>query len=88
MIKTCISFVLAPIAPDKAHFLAPNSTFVSLNLHSWQANECPVLYFIVQYREHDARQWQLISGEIPPETGILIISDINPGAYKITRIFQ
>ena len=36
------------------------------------SNGCSILYFIVQYREHSAKQWQLVSGEIPAETGVLV----------------
>lgn len=73
--------LIAPVAPEKSIFLIPNITFVALNLHTWYSNNCPLLYFDIQYKEHGQREWMLVSNNIPSNTGTLLISDINPSTW-------
>lgn len=40
------------------HFLNVNATAATLHLPTWQDNECPILYFVVEY-QRDAEEWLL-----------------------------
>ncbi|XP_073841216.1 cell adhesion molecule Dscam2-like [Musca autumnalis] len=40
----------SPGVPSTTTLIAPNSTSVSIRLHTWPDNGCPMLYFVLQYR--------------------------------------
>lgn len=48
-----------PGVPSASSFITPNSTTVTLRLHLWPDNGCPILYFILQYRKASESQWTL-----------------------------
>ncbi|KAL1516797.1 hypothetical protein ABEB36_000653 [Hypothenemus hampei] len=56
-----------PGVPAAASFVAPNSTSVSLKLHVWPDNGCPILYFVLQYRKALDSQWTLVSNALKPQ---------------------
>ncbi|ERL93382.1 hypothetical protein D910_10674, partial [Dendroctonus ponderosae] len=56
-----------PGVPQAASFIAPNSTSVSLRLHVWPDNGCPILYFVLQYRKALESQWTLVSNALKPQ---------------------
>ncbi|XP_050300550.1 cell adhesion molecule Dscam2 isoform X1 [Anthonomus grandis grandis] len=57
----------APGVPPAASFIGPNSTSVSLRLHVWPDNGCPILYFVLQYRKALESQWTLVSNALKPQ---------------------
>ncbi|XP_066139979.1 cell adhesion molecule Dscam2 isoform X2 [Euwallacea fornicatus] len=56
-----------PGVPPAASFVSPNSTSVSLRLHVWPDNGCPILYFVLQYRKTSESQWTLVSNALKPQ---------------------
>ncbi|XP_023213824.1 Down syndrome cell adhesion molecule-like protein Dscam2 [Centruroides sculpturatus] len=68
----------APVAPDKYSFLSINSTYVILYLSAWQNGGCPILSFIVQYKQQSDSEWFLVSNNVLPERGVLMLPDLNP----------
>ena len=40
-----------PIVPAPTAFLHPSNDSVRLDLHLWNSEECPVSYFVVEYRK-------------------------------------
>ncbi|XP_076273021.1 Down syndrome cell adhesion molecule 2 isoform X3 [Rhynchophorus ferrugineus] len=56
-----------PGVPPAASFINPNSTSVTLRLHVWPDNGCPILYFVLQYRKASESQWTLVSNALKPQ---------------------
>ncbi|CAH0547661.1 unnamed protein product [Brassicogethes aeneus] len=56
-----------PGVPPAPTFITPNSTSVTLRLHVWPDNGCPILYFILQYRKASESQWTLVSNALKPQ---------------------
>lgn len=46
-----------PGIPQRSIFISPNSTFVLLNLHVWPDNGCPILHFVIKYRQQNDIDW-------------------------------
>lgn len=46
-----------PGIPQRSIFISPNSSFVLLNLHVWPDNGCPILYFVIKYRQQNDIDW-------------------------------
>lgn len=52
----------APGVPTGHQLISPNSSSVTIRLHAWPDNGCPILFFVLQYRSitHDGdNQWTL-----------------------------
>ncbi|XP_030767446.1 Down syndrome cell adhesion molecule-like protein Dscam2 [Sitophilus oryzae] len=56
-----------PGVPPALSFISPNSTSVTLRLHVWPDNGCPILYFVLQYRKATDSQWTLVSNALKPQ---------------------
>lgn len=46
-----------PGVPQRSNFIYQNSTYVLLNLNVWPDNGCPILYFVIKYRQHNDIEW-------------------------------
>ena len=68
-------------APTLNALLASNSTFALLRLNSWLEQQCPISYFVVQYKVHSQSDWIMLSNNIIPEQGQIIISDLIPATW-------
>ncbi|CAH1132457.1 unnamed protein product [Ceutorhynchus assimilis] len=56
-----------PGVPPAASFIGPNSTSVTLRLHVWPDNGCPIIHFVLQYRKALESQWTLVSNALKPQ---------------------
>ncbi|XP_067138886.1 cell adhesion molecule Dscam1-like isoform X1 [Centruroides vittatus] len=70
-----------PVAPDKSSLLVVNSTFLQVRLSSWNDGGCPILFFVVQYKSQQQKEWILLSNNIVPEQHSVTISDLNSGTW-------
>lgn len=57
-LKTATTKGGKPGAAPQAQFLHLNATAATLHLPAWQDNDCPILYFVVEYRR-DSEDWVL-----------------------------
>ena len=73
--------ITAPVAPDKHSFLVINSTFVTLRLDAWHSGGCPISYFEVKHKLLSDAEWFLVSNNVLPETGKLLLSELQPGTW-------
>lgn len=71
----------APSAPLIETLLTSNSTFAQLRLNSWTEHQCPITYFVVQYKIHALPDWIMVSNNIIPEQGQIIVSDLIPATW-------
>lgn len=58
-----------------------NSTFVTLRLDAWHSGGCPISYFEVKHKHLSDAEWFLVSNNVLPETGKLLLSELLPGTW-------
>ncbi|XP_022250923.1 Down syndrome cell adhesion molecule homolog, partial [Limulus polyphemus] len=69
----------APVSPHKRTFLIINSTFVNLNLGSWEDGGCPIQYFSVRYRPTFQHVWNTVASRVMALQKHLDIGHLTPG---------
>ncbi|XP_049818857.1 Down syndrome cell adhesion molecule-like protein Dscam2 isoform X3 [Aethina tumida] len=74
-----------PGVPSASSFITPNSTTVTLRLHLWPDNGCPILYFILQYRKASESQWTLVSNALKPQRKTSI-TGLTPAAQYVVKL--
>lgn len=82
-LPSCHPMILlaVPSAPPFDSLVSSNSTHASLHLSAWSDNGCPILYFVVQYKEHFLSDWIMLSNNIIPEQNKVFISDLVPSTW-------
>jgi hypothetical protein len=70
-----------PSAPPLDSLIKNNSTTAIVDLTSWSDNGCPIMYFVVQYKEHFLSDWIMLSNNIIPEQFKVYISDLIPSTW-------
>ncbi|XP_024084690.1 Down syndrome cell adhesion molecule-like protein Dscam2 [Cimex lectularius] len=71
-----------PGVPSPSTFLQANSTSVILKLQVWPDNGCPILSFVVRYKNVNDLEWILVSNNVKPQkkftvTGLLSATEYN-----------
>ena len=41
-----------------------NMTSITLHLYGWEDGGCPIVYFVIEYREHHQNTWRVVSSNI------------------------
>ena len=60
--------------------ILPNSTWIHLNLTSWDDGGCPISSFVIEYQlEEDMDDWYLVSNNVKQGTELFPIYDLQPG---------
>lgn len=75
-----------PGIPLPAALLAPNSTSILLRLHEWPDNGCPMLYFVLKYRDissNSDNEWILISNALKPQRRFTISGLLPSTLYQL-----
>uniref|UniRef100_A0A1I8MHL2 Uncharacterized protein n=1 Tax=Musca domestica TaxID=7370 RepID=A0A1I8MHL2_MUSDO len=78
----------SPGVPSTTTLIAPNSTSVSIRLHTWPDNGCPMLYFVLQYRpvtDAPEKDWILVSNALKPQRRFTI-SGLQPSTLYQLRM--
>ncbi|RWS31341.1 cell adhesion molecule-like protein [Leptotrombidium deliense] len=70
-----------PSAPTLDSLIGINSTFVFLRLSAWKDNGCPIISFVVQYKINAHLNWIMLSNNIIPEQGHILIPDLVPATW-------
>ncbi|XP_047108457.1 Down syndrome cell adhesion molecule-like protein 1 homolog isoform X1 [Schistocerca piceifrons] len=68
----------APIAPTKEDLLATNSTFIQLNVGTWNTGGCPITTLVVEYKLKTGTKWILVSNNLKYTEEKFSILDLNP----------
>ncbi|XP_034252481.1 Down syndrome cell adhesion molecule-like protein Dscam2 [Thrips palmi] len=71
-----------PGAAAPQQFLNVNATAATLHLPAWQDNECPILYFVVEY-QRDADAWLLVSNNALPTQRLSIAPLVSRSRYTV-----
>ncbi|CAN7938658.1 unnamed protein product, partial [Ixodes hexagonus] len=71
----------APVAPPSDAFVSANVSSASVQLRAWSDGGCPIRHFVVQYKQHSARDWIMLSNYIVPDQQVVHLSDLSPGTW-------
>ena len=63
-----------PAGPSDTELLALNTSWVGLQLGTWSDGECPISSFVVEYCRAGAGDWLLVSNNVVPHSGQVILS--------------
>uniref|UniRef100_T1IT69 Down syndrome cell adhesion molecule-like protein Dscam2 n=1 Tax=Strigamia maritima TaxID=126957 RepID=T1IT69_STRMM len=75
-----------PLSPSKQNLIDEGSTFVNLNLNSWQIDNCPIKYFVLEYKSKVENQWQLYSDDVENDKRKILLSDLKPATWYNLRM--
>uniref|UniRef100_T1JD47 Down syndrome cell adhesion molecule-like protein Dscam2 n=1 Tax=Strigamia maritima TaxID=126957 RepID=T1JD47_STRMM len=67
-----------PNVPPMETVIEPGVTSVTLNLYAWKNKECPIQYFVVEYKLQMSSDWSFVSNNIKPEQRKLVIPGLIP----------
>ncbi|XP_047103570.1 Down syndrome cell adhesion molecule-like protein Dscam2 [Schistocerca piceifrons] len=76
----------APLAPSISDLIQVNSSFILLNLTSWDDGDCPITSIVIEYRQKNDNSWTLVSNNIKKEQSEFLILDLNPGTWYTLRV--
>ncbi|GAB6026763.1 Down syndrome cell adhesion molecule-like protein 1 [Chamberlinius hualienensis] len=75
----------APTAPDKSSFIRVGTTSVTLYLTKWHSGDCPILYFVVQYKSKGNPDYRLVSNNVLLQFEF-IIPDLSPATWHMLQV--
>ncbi|GFG29264.1 hypothetical protein Cfor_07941 [Coptotermes formosanus] len=76
-----------PVKPKQSQMITVNSTVLTIWLDSWGDGGCPVLYFIIEYRDmHRSSDWLLVSNNVQPTERAYSILDLVPATKYHLRV--
>ncbi|XP_046662354.1 Down syndrome cell adhesion molecule-like protein Dscam2 isoform X5 [Homalodisca vitripennis] len=76
----------APVMPKASQLLTVNSTAVTVWLDAWGDGGCPILYFIVEYREEARGDWTLVSNHVQPTERVHSIGSLAPATRYYLKV--
>ncbi|KAF8796641.1 Down syndrome cell adhesion molecule-like [Argiope bruennichi] len=71
----------APIAPSEQSFITRNATTFILRLSAWKSGGCPILFFVIQYKQQRQLDWNVLSPRIEPEEEYAKITNLTPSTW-------
>ncbi|XP_022236069.1 Down syndrome cell adhesion molecule-like protein Dscam2 [Limulus polyphemus] len=71
----------APQAPEKHSLLSVNATYIVIHLTAWWSGGCPILHFIIQYKQRESQEWVLLSNSILLNQKSISITDLLPATW-------
>ena len=74
-----------PTVPDARRFLEVSAGSVTLHLNAWQAGGCPIIYFVVEYKPKNQKDWTLVSNSVKPG-GNFVVLDLNPATWYNLKV--
>ncbi|XP_049771830.1 Down syndrome cell adhesion molecule-like protein Dscam2 [Schistocerca cancellata] len=76
----------APVAPKNSDLIKVNSSFILLNLTSWDDGGCHITSIVIEYKVKDETMWTLVSNNVKTEQLQFIVLDLNPGTWYNLRV--
>ncbi|XP_076343478.1 cell adhesion molecule Dscam1-like, partial [Tachypleus tridentatus] len=52
-----------------------------IHLTAWWSGGCPILHFVIQYKQSDSQEWVLFSNNILPDQKSISITDLLPATW-------
>ena len=76
-----------PRPPVLGDLILTNTTWVALNLGSWDDGLCPISSFVVEYQlEDDTDEWHLVSNNVRQGTEVFPVYDLQPLTTYTLRV--
>ena len=60
-------------------------TSVTLHLNAWLDGGCPIIYFVVEYKPKNQKDWSVVSNNVKPG-GNFVVLDLNPATWYNLRV--
>ncbi|CAN8026677.1 unnamed protein product, partial [Ixodes persulcatus] len=76
----------APVSSKLENFVVLNSTFVTLNLATWQSGGCPILHFSVHLKPAIQKEWTLVADQVSAHQRSLELRHLSPGKEYELRV--
>ncbi|KAM7293004.1 hypothetical protein ISCGN_026134, partial [Ixodes scapularis] len=76
----------APVSSKLENFVVLNSTFVTLNLATWQSGGCPILHFSVHLKPGIQKEWTLVADQVSAHQRSLELRHLSPGKEYELRV--
>ena len=74
-----------PTVPDARRFLEVSAGSVTLHLNAWQDGGCPIIYFVVEYKPKNQKDWSVVSNNVKPG-GNFVVLDLNPATWYNLKV--
>ena len=74
-----------PAVPDARRFLEVSAGSVTLHLNAWLDGGCPIIYFVVEYKPKNQKDWSVVSNNVKPG-GNFVVLDLNPATWYNLRV--
>ena len=74
-----------PTVPDARRFLEVSAGSVTLHLNAWQDGGCPIIYFVVEYKPKNQKEWSVVSNNVKPG-GNFVVLDLNPATWYNLKV--
>ena len=58
---------------------------VTLHLNAWLDGGCPIIYFVVEYKPKNQKDWSVVSNNVKPG-GNFVVLDLNPATWYNLRV--
>ncbi|GFY66001.1 down syndrome cell adhesion molecule-like protein Dscam2 [Trichonephila inaurata madagascariensis] len=71
----------APVAASEQSFITRNATTFILRLSAWKSGGCPILFFVIQYKQQRQLDWNVLSPRIEPEEEYAKITNLTPSTW-------
>ncbi|KAG8198699.1 hypothetical protein JTE90_023471 [Oedothorax gibbosus] len=71
----------APTAASEHSFITRNATTFILRLSAWKSGGCPILFFVIQYKQQRQLEWNVLSSRIEPEEEFARITNLLPSTW-------
>ena len=75
----------APTVPIARSFLEVSAGSVTLHLNAWKDGGCPILYFVVEYKPRNHKEWTLVSSSVKAG-GNFVVLDLNPATWYNLKV--
>ena len=74
-----------PTVPTARSFLEVSAGSVTLHLNAWKDGGCPILYFVVEYKPRNHKEWTLVSSSVKAG-GNFVVLDLNPATWYNLKV--
>ncbi|GFW83150.1 down syndrome cell adhesion molecule [Trichonephila clavipes] len=71
----------SPVAASEQSFITRNATTFILRLSAWKSGGCPILFFVIQYKQQRQLDWNVLSPRIEPEEEYAKITNLTPSTW-------
>uniref|UniRef100_T1JD50 Down syndrome cell adhesion molecule n=1 Tax=Strigamia maritima TaxID=126957 RepID=T1JD50_STRMM len=72
--------------PAKEDLIDEDVDYVTLDLHVWHSDSCPVSTFKVEYKQKNSLNWHLLTDELKAEQEKYVIRNLTPGTAYLLRV--